>query len=930
MSITITSAKNFGTSIVVTWNALGGSPTYSVSLSPTGGTSTITTTGTTATFTGFTKGLQYTVTVTSGANSGSMLLDDPNYGMCLWLDVADSSTLAFSGTRAIGASTNARIVTSISDKSGQGKNATLTAGFDYPVYVPSVDLAVANSFDYLAYAPTNDTTYQVQAAYPYPALLFRGISNPDAPGTPDSLNATIAQPASGTPFAMFAVMKSLAAQSFWGSGDDGDTLVNYAYWYNVTAFHGAVVIDQRINANLMPNYNFVLQGVYNSSSGGTKYITTKINGTTTGSNTVGSYYHVNNWRICGRQNWSATGYFSEVIIYNRLLTDNEVSMIEGYLATKYGMRSLLPVGHAYYSSPYPDLFATSAGISGGGPLTTVISPYIRSMKNESNNGHTMMLKELTGEAFGVGANDFGQLGVGNTTASTSPIKANVPKRLAQVATGEKTTLFLASDGTVYATGRNSNGECGLGNTSSPITTPTQLVGLTGKIATDVAAGTTHGAVVCSDGSLYTFGSNTFGQLGRIGSGTSTPTLVTLANSKLAYSVVCVRNTTIVLCTDGTLQGFGLNSSSQIGDGTTTNRSTPVVINTSSNKPVAALFGGNNFCAALCQDNSIQTWGLNADGATGTGQYSSSRVSVPYPILMPSGKTVANIALSNKTGYIVFTDGTVFGFGFQNNSALAGLAGTYITTPSLLTLSVGGKTIKNVTTTIDSCFAIVNDGTVYVWGLNTSGSFGTGSTSPSTSATPVLTLFSGISTSVTPLQTIVNPPSISIRPFVESQQITYYWGMEDPSTISSVSLSCIGPGGGTAVLNSNERFYTFSNLTNGSNYDGAIVGSDSGGIISVSSFYRTVQPGFIASPSQNVVFTKVGESIQVTWDQPATPGSEIKWYFLNSTDNSYSFGIEPFKREFTSTSISAGTYTWVLRAVNDAGYGVSVYSSPITF
>lgn len=930
MSITITSAANYGTSITVTWNALGGSPTYSVSLSPTGGTSTITTTSTTATFTGFTKGLQYTATVQSGANSGSRLLDDPNYGMCLWLDVADSSTLTFSGTRAIGASTNARIVTAIADKSGQGKNATLTAGFDYPVYVPSVDLKVATSADYLAYAPTNGTSYRVQAAYPYPALLFRGISNPDAPGVPDSLNATIAQPASGTPFAMFAVMKSMAAQSFWGSGDDGDTLINYAYWYNTVAFHNVVLIDQRISAEQMDNHNFVLQGAYNSTSGGTKYITTKLNGTATGTNTVGNYYHVNNWRICGRQNWSATGYFSEVIIYNRLLTSNEVNMIEGYLATKYGMRSLLPVAHPYYSIPYPDLFATSAGISGGGPLTTVISPYIRSTKNDGNNGHIMMIKEQTGEAYGVGSNTDGQLGVGNTNTYTSPVKANVPKRVAQVTTGTWISFFICSDGTVYSAGRNTSGQCGVGNTTSPVTTPTQVVGLTGKIATDAAAGPSHGAIVCSDGSLYTFGDNTYGQLGRSGAGTSTPTLVTLANSKLAYSVICSGNTTIVLCTDGTLQGFGLNSSNQIGDGTTTNRTTPVVINTASNKPVAALFGGNGFCAALCQDNTIQTWGLNWDGATGTGQYSSSSVSTPYPILMPAAKTVANIALATKTGYIVFTDGTVYGFGYQNNSALASTVGTYITTPTVLTLSVGGKTIKNVTATIDSCFAIVSDGTVYVWGLNTNGSFGTGSTSPATSSTPVLTLFTGISSSVTPVQAIVNPPSITIRPFVESQAITYYWGFDDPSTISSVTLSCIGPGGGVAQLNSNARFYRFSNLTNGADYAGAIVGSDSGGIASVSSLYRVVQPGSLPQPSQNVVFTKVGSSIQVDWTAPLSPNAEVKWYVLSSTDDSYSFGIEFYKNTFTSSAISAGTYTWVLRAVNDAGYGTAVYSSPISF
>jgi hypothetical protein len=177
---------------------------------------------------------------------------------------------------------------------------------------------------------------------------------------------------------------------------------------------------------------------------------------------------------------------------------------------------------------------------------------------------------------------------------------------------------------------------------------------------------------------------------------------------------------------------------------------------------------------------------------------------------------------------------------------------------------------------------------------------------------------------------VKPPSIEIRPYVESQTITYYWSLESPNNYSTVSLTCSGPGGSTQSLAPIISSYKFTGLTNAIDYAGSLVAFMNTGASSMTMTYRTVQPGDPPSSPLNAVFTKVGNSIQVTWDPPSTPGGNIQWYILRTPDYVYEFGIESYKSSFISTEISPGTYTWYLQAINDAGYSIQATSEPMTF
>jgi hypothetical protein len=144
----------------------------------------------------------------------------------------------------------------------------------------------------------------------------------------------------------------------------------------------------------------------------------------------------------------------------------------------------------------------------------------------------------------------------------------------KVATGGSHTLILHYDGSVFGFGSNTFGQLGLGHTNDQ-STPQPLILPEGKKPIKISLGFCHSFILCEDGSLFGFGANDFGQLG-LGhtNDQSTPQPLILPEGKKPKQISLGTNHSFILCEDGSLFGFGKNDYGQLGLGYTNNQLTP--------------------------------------------------------------------------------------------------------------------------------------------------------------------------------------------------------------------------------------------------------------------------------------------------------------------------------------------------------------------
>jgi hypothetical protein len=179
-----------------------------------------------------------------------------------------------------------------------------------------------------------------------------------------------------------------------------------------------------------------------------------------------------------------------------------------------------------------------------------------------------------GTVWAWGWNNVGQLGDGTTTNRSTPVQVSGLSGIVFIGAGSSHSFAIKNDGTVWAWGANSNGQLGDGTTTNRAT-PVQVAGLTGVAALD--GGQTHTVALKTDGTVWTWGANNLGQLG---DGTTTQRTTPVQVTGLAgVSAVAAGDTyfSIALKSNGTIYSWGFNNYGQLGDGTTTNRLTPVPV-----------------------------------------------------------------------------------------------------------------------------------------------------------------------------------------------------------------------------------------------------------------------------------------------------------------------------------------------------------------
>ena len=173
-----------------------------------------------------------------------------------------------------------------------------------------------------------------------------------------------------------------------------------------------------------------------------------------------------------------------------------------------------------------------------------------------------------------GHNNYGQLGDASITHKSSPIQTvSGGTNWKSVSGGGYHTAAIKTDGTLWLWGYNNSGQLG-NNTNTNKSSPVQTVS-GGTNWKSVASGYYHTAAIKTDGTLWTWGSNGYGQLGDNTTTSRSSPVQTVSSGTNWKQVSASNGHTAAIKTDGTLWSWGYNTYGQLGDNTNTNKSSPV-------------------------------------------------------------------------------------------------------------------------------------------------------------------------------------------------------------------------------------------------------------------------------------------------------------------------------------------------------------------
>ena len=315
-----------------------------------------------------------------------------------------------------------------------------------------------------------------------------------------------------------------------------------------------------------------------------------------------------------------------------------------------------------------------------------------------------------------------------------------------LAAGRYFSLALNEDGEVLSWGDNEYGLLGYDPSEAPrlgsyyaSAAPTVITALSGKTVIAIETGNEHGLALTSEGEVYSWGVNVYGQLGYEQEDYSVvPGLVNGLSGKAITAVAAGYYQTLALTSGGQVYSWGYNSYGQLGYATTSysyNVEPKLITDFPAGAVIKDITAGDAFCLALTAGGRVYAWGLNGHGRLGAEI--STTTTVPVETDLPASVSIKAIAAGAEFALALTTGGQVYSWGNNANGQLGfdiAKASSYTKVPTLIS-ALSGKTVTAIAAGYDHSMALTDEGQVYSWGRNSSGQLGNGTSADS--STPVL-------------------------------------------------------------------------------------------------------------------------------------------------------------------------------------------------
>lgn len=284
----------------------------------------------------------------------------------------------------------------------------------------------------------------------------------------------------------------------------------------------------------------------------------------------------------------------------------------------------------------------------------------------------------------------------------------------EVSVGQYHFVAVKTDGTLWTWGSNDSGQLGNGTGVNSIE-PIQVSADTNWL--HVQAGAVHNVAIKADGSMWAWGSNEVGQVGVASISSVIPLPVQVGTDTDWNMVSSSGYTTMAIKNNGTLWGWGNNSSGQLGNNTFINRYAPVQIGTATNWKSVSSSDYHN--SAIKTNGTLWTWGSNSSGQLGN-MFFSVPFYVPTQIGVETDWKVTSAGPENTVA--LKNDGTLWAWGWNADGQL----GNGTTTSVAVATPIGTDTDWQIVSSgLWIMLAIKADGTLWGAGNNGNGQLGNG-------------------------------------------------------------------------------------------------------------------------------------------------------------------------------------------------------------